>query len=157
MPTSATKKTTKPKLTLAVQYASAASGLPTRPQIRRWVKAALIAENAEITVRLVDAEEGRALNRDYRNKDYATNVLSFGYESSPLRGDLLLCAPVVAHEALEQHKTPIAHYAHLIVHGTLHLQGFDHETLAQARVMEAREREIVMGLGYPDPYVTGDQ
>jgi len=141
---------------LAVQYATQAQELPTRPQIRRWIKAALSGENAEITVRLVDAKEGQALNRDYRGKDYATNVLSFGYETSPLSGDLLLCAPVVAREAEEQHKPLLAHYAHLIVHGTLHLQGFDHETTAQARIMEAREREIVMGLGYPDPYVSGD-
>ena len=157
MPTSASKKTNPIKLSLAVQYATQADGLPTRPQIRRWVKAALSDVSAEITVRLVDAEEGQALNRDYRGKDYATNVLSFGYDTSPLAGDLVLCVPVVACEAQEQHKTLLAHFAHLIVHGTLHLQGFDHETAAQARIMEAREREIVMGLGYADPYAAGDQ
>ena len=156
MPTSAsTKKTAKPKLALAVQYAVEADGLPTRPQVRRWVQAAL-SRAAEITVRFVAAEEGQTLNRDYRGKDYATNVLSFDYEPYPLSGsdcgDLVLCAPVVAHEARQQHKSLEAHYAHLLVHGMLHLQGFDHETAAEADVMEAREREIVMRLGYPDPY-----
>lgn len=157
MPTSAsTKKTAKPKLALAVQYAAGSlEGLPTRPQVRRWVKAAL-AHAAEITVRFVGDEEGRALNRDYRGKDYATNVLSFDYEPNPLSGsvcgDLVLCAPVVAREAQQQHKPLEAHYAHLLVHGMLHLQGFDHETAKEARIMEAREREIVIRLGYTDPY-----
>jgi probable rRNA maturation factor len=153
MPTSAsTKKTATPKLALAVQYAAGTlAGLPTRPQVRRWVQAALTCA-AEITVRFVAAEEGQALNRDYRGKDYATNVLSFVYASEPMSGDLVLCAPVVAREAQEQSKTLTAHYAHLVVHGVLHLQGFDHETEKQARIMEAREREIVMRLGYTDPY-----
>lgn len=160
MPTSvSTKKTAKPKLALAVQYAAVTEGLPTRPQVRRWVQAAL-SHAAEITVRFVAADEGQALNRDYRGKDYATNVLSFVYASDPLRGpicgDLVLCAPVVAHEAQQQHKSLQAHYAHLVVHGVLHLQGFDHETAVEAEVMEARERAIVMRLGYPDPYEGGD-
>ena len=160
MPTSAsTKKTATPKLALAVQYAVAAEGLPTRPQVRRWVRAALPRESetdAEITVRFVAVEEGQALNRDYRGKDYATNVLSFVYASEPVNGDLVICAPVVAREAREQNKTLEAHFAHLLVHGVLHLQGFDHETEKEARSMEAREREIVIRLGYTDPYAAGD-
>jgi probable rRNA maturation factor len=131
-----------------------AAGLPTRAQVRKWVKAAL-ASDAEVTVRFVDADEGRSLNRDYRGKDYATNVLSFIYFSTPVQGDLVICAPVVAREAQEQGKMIEAHYAHLIVHGTLHLQGFEHEVEAEAEVMEACETEIVIKLGYPDPY-SGD-
>lgn len=153
MPTTATKKTrAKPELSLAVQYAAAGEGIPTRAQVRRWVKAAL-EQDAEITVRFVDEREGRELNRDYREKDYATNVLSFVYEAEPVQGDLVICAPVVAREAQEQGKTLEAHYAHLVVHGTLHLQGYDHENDADAQVMEARESEIVTKLGYPDPYL----
>ena len=153
MPTSASirKTATTPKLALAVQYAVATEGLPTRAQVRRWVKAAL-AQDAEITVRFVDTEEGQALNRDYRGKDYATNVLSFIYESAPVVGDLVICVPVVVFEAQAQHKSAEAHYAHLVVHGVLHLQGFEHETDADAQVMEARETEIVTRLGYADPY-----
>ncbi len=146
----------RPKLSLAVQYAVAAEGLPTRPQFRRWVNAALERE-AEISLRLVDAEEGQMLNHDYRDKDYATNVLTFVFDEMPdvdlpLMGDIVLCAPVVEREAAEQGKALEAHYCHLTVHGVLHLQGYDHETDAEAEVMEAREREIVMKLGYPDPY-----
>lgn len=153
MPTSAsTKKTAKPKLALAVQYAAGTrEGLPTRPQVRHWVQAA-IQNAAEITVRFVGEEEGQTLNRDYRGKDYATNVLSFVYAAEPVSGDLVLCAPVVAREAQQQNKTLEAHYAHLLVHGVLHLQGFDHETAKEARIMETREREIVTRLGYIDPY-----
>lgn len=161
MPTNATKKTIKgsearlvraaPKVSLAVQYASEAAGLPTRAQVRKWVKAAL-AVDAEITVRFVDEAEGRNLNHDYRAKDYATNVLSFIYSSTPVQGDLVICAPVVAREAQDQGKAIDAHYAHLVVHGVLHLQGFDHEIEAEAEAMEARETEIVIKLGYPDPY-----
>ena len=159
MPTSASiKKTAKPKLVLAVQYGAAAEGLPTRPQVRRWVQATL-AGDAEITVRFVAVKEGQALNRDYRGKDDATNVLSFVYDApvrGSVRGDLVLCAPLVAHEAQQQNKSLSAHYAHLVVHGLLHLQGLDHETEAQAQVMEARERTIVMRLGFPDPYAEAD-
>ncbi|MDP1682810.1 MAG: rRNA maturation RNase YbeY [Burkholderiales bacterium] len=162
MPTNATKKTklsrgeaclarAVPKLSLAVQYAVEVAGLPTRAQVRKWVKATL-AVDAEITVRFVGEEEGRSLNRDYRGKDYATNVLSFIYSSTPVQGDLVICTPVVEREAQDQGKTIDAHYAHLIVHGALHLQGFDHEVEAEAEVMEARETEIVIKLGYPDPY-----
>ena len=139
------------RLALAVQYAVDAAGLPTRPQVRRWVKAALLGD-AEITVRFVGVEEGRGLNHDYRAKDYASNVLSFIYSSKPVQGDLVICAPVVAREAQDQGKVIDAHYAHLVVHGVLHLQGFDHEIEAEAEAMEARETAIVIKLGYPDPY-----
>ena len=152
MPTSASiKKTAKAKLALAVQYIVTEADLPTRPQVRRWVQAALNGD-AEITVRFVDREEGQNLNREYRGKDSATNVLSFVYTHTPVCGDLVLCAPVVAQEAQQQHKSMLAHYAHLVVHGVLHLQGFDHETEDEAQIMEARERVIVMRLGFPDPY-----
>lgn len=108
---------------------------------------------AQVTVRFVAADEGRALNRDYRGKDYATNVLSFPYLPPPqLAGDLVLCLPVVLREAEEQSKPPEAHFAHMIVHGMLHLQGYDHEEEADAELMEAREIEILAHLGYPDPY-----
>jgi len=142
-----------PELRLAVQYPAGKGEAPKRPQVRRWVRAAC-AKPAEITVRFVGAEEGRLLNHDYRQKDYATNVLSFPYESGArLCGDLVVCLPVVAAEALEQGKALEAHFAHLIVHGMLHLQGYDHETGSDdADRMEAVEREIMETLGYPDPY-----
>ncbi len=151
----------KPKLTLSIQNASAAEALPTRAQIRQWAEAALqpgIAK-AEITFRIVDAEEGQALNRDYRGKDYATNVLTFTFDDEmpaipglPLLGDIVLCAPVVAREAAEQAITLEAHYCHLVVHGVLHLQGFNHIEENEAEAMEARETQIVTSLGYDDPY-----
>jgi probable rRNA maturation factor len=121
--------------------------------VRQWARAALEG-GGQVTVRYVDAEEGRSLNRDYRGKDYATNVLSFVYENDPLTvGDLVICAPVVLREAGEQKRSSEAHHAHLVVHGMLHLQGYDHETGEEdARAMEARETEILAGLGYPDPY-----
>jgi probable rRNA maturation factor len=110
--------------------------------------------DAEITVRIVNAEEGRALNSSYRGKDYATNVLTFDYAQSPVvMADLVLCAPVVAQEAKEQGKTLAAHYAHLLVHGTLHAQGWDHETsLKDAHAMEAHEITVLSGLGFDNPY-----
>jgi probable rRNA maturation factor len=112
-----------------------------------------LIDDARVTLRFVGAREGRALNRDFRGRDYATNVLSFAYrEFKPLAGDIVLCAPVIAKEARAQHKSIDAHYAHLVVHGMLHLQGFDHEDNAEAAAMEARETEIVTGLGYADPY-----
>ena len=140
------------RMNLSVQYACSDADLPTRADIRRWLRG---AENgaAQLTVRFVDREEGQALNRDYRDKDYATNVLSFPYEVEPiLCGDLVLCWPVLRDEALAQGKSLEEHAAHLIVHGCLHLQGFDHETDAEAAEMEGQERAIVQELGYADPY-----
>lgn len=144
----------RPTLSLSVQFASNATDLPTRPQVRRWVKAAL-AVDAVVTVRFVDAIEGRALNAEFRGKDYATNVLTFVYDDDdPRAGDIVLCAPVVRREAQAQGKPLAAHYAHLVVHGMLHFQGLDHEHTADAAVMEAREVEILARLGVPDPYAT---
>jgi len=123
-----------------------------RADFVRWARAAL-AGGGQITIRLVDADEGRALNKGYRGKDYATNVLSFPYDTEPLvTGDLVICPAVVAREAAEQNKPLAAHYAHLTVHGMLHLQGRDHDNDDDARAMEDEEREILAALGYPDPY-----
>ncbi len=146
---------TRPSLDLAIQFAVKAE-LPGRADFRRWAKAALRGDVAA-ALRIVDAEEGRALNRDYRGKDYATNVLTFEYgpdpETGALTGDIVLCAPVVAKEAKDQGKPLAAHYAHLTVHGMLHLQGYDHETgQADALAMEAVESFIMQVLGFPDPY-----
>lgn len=142
------------RLSLSVQYASAAEDLPTRPQFRRWVKTAL-QRDAQVTLRIVDEGEGRKLNSSYRGKDYATNVLTFVYDALPgssLSGDVVLCAPVVAREAREQRKTLKAHYAHLVIHATLHLQGYDHEDAREADEMERVETALMAKLGYPDPY-----
>lgn len=152
----ASAKRRLPELNLAVQYPGGRAGAPTRPQVRRWVRAAC-TQPAEVTVRFVDSTEGQGLNRDYRHRDYATNVLSFPYESAAhfvgICGDLVLCLPVVQREALDQGKTLESHFAHLIVHGMLHLQGYDHETNKDdAERMEAAERKILDSLGYPDPY-----
>ena len=123
-----------------------------RHKVARWIRHALQSD-AEITVRIVDEAEGQALNRDYRKKDYATNVLTFDYTMEPVvTADLVLCAPVVAQEAKEQGKTLQEHYAHLIVHGTLHAQGWDHELDEDAQVMELRETEIMARLGFKNPY-----
>lgn len=124
-----------------------------RHKVTRWIRHALQSD-AEITVRIVGAEEGQALNRDYRKKDYATNVLTFDYTMEPIvTADLVLCAPVVAQEAKEQGKTLQAHYAHLLVHGALHAQGWDHESSEEdAQVMELREVEILTRLGFENPY-----
>jgi probable rRNA maturation factor len=124
-----------------------------RHGVVRWIRHAL-AQDGEITVRIVDAEEGQALNRDYRQRDYATNVLTFDYTQEPVvTADLVLCAPVVAQEAKDNGKTLQAHYAHLLVHGTLHAQGWDHETGEQdAEAMEAEEIRILAGLGFKNPY-----
>ena len=146
------------QLTLSLQFgaiddAKRQRAALARHKVARWIRHALECDG-EITVRIVDAEEGRALNRDYRHKDYATNVLTFDYSQQPVvSADLVLCAPVVAQEARAQGKTLQAHYAHLIVHGTLHAQGWDHETsAADARAMEAREVEILQRLGFGNPY-----
>ncbi len=141
-----------PALKLAVQYAAGQKDLPPRTKFRKWAKAAL-AQDAEIAVRLVDEAEGRALNRRYRRGDYPTNVLTFSYSDLvPLTGDIVLCAPVVTREAREQGIEMEAHYAHLTVHGVLHLQGYDHERKRDAAIMEALESAIVTKLGYADPY-----
>ena len=148
-----TTNSAPPSLALSLQFADAShrAELP-RHKVARWLRAALAAP-AEITVRIVDADEGRALNREYRGRDYATNVLTFDYSREPvIVADLILCAPVVADEARRQRIPLVAHYAHLLVHGALHAQGYDHEDDADAAVMEAREREIVTGLGFADPY-----
>ena len=149
---------TLPTLSLSLQFGALTDAAPHRAalprhKVARCIRHALDAD-AEITVRIVDAEEGQALNRDYRGKDYATNVLTFDYETDPMvMADLVLCAPVVAREAAEQGKALADHYAHLLVHGTLHAQGWDHETSeADAEAMEAREVEILAGLGLPNPY-----
>ncbi|MFM2119629.1 MAG: hypothetical protein RL722_1097 [Pseudomonadota bacterium] len=140
------------ELSLSLQFADKRhrEQLP-RHKVLRWLRAALETDG-ELTVRIVDAEEGRSLNHEFRGKDYATNVLTFDYSREPLMADLVLCAPVVEAEAAEQGKALAAHYAHLLVHGALHAQGYDHETDAEAEVMEARERELLAGLGFPDPY-----
>jgi probable rRNA maturation factor len=144
---------------LSVQYASAAGGLPSRAQVRRWVAAAL-EHPAEITVRIVDADEARALNQDFRSKAYVPNVLTFEYGeigqdasgSSVLGGDVVICAPVVEREAREQGKPLQNHYAHMTVHGVLHLQGYDHIDPAEADIMETREAVILKRFRIPNPY-----
>jgi probable rRNA maturation factor len=142
----------KARLELNVQYAVASRRVPARASLRKWAQAALV-HDAQLTVRIVGQAEARVLNRNYRGKDYATNVLTFVMRDAPsYEGDLVLCAPVVAREARELGRAITAHYAHLVVHGVLHLQGYDHENDAAARIMEGRESRIVTGLGYPDPY-----
>lgn len=150
-----------PALTLSLQFsrdevARAHRQVLTRGKVSRFIRAALAGEAAdqpaEITVRVVGAEEGRTLNLDYRGKDYATNVLTFDYSRSPLCADLVLCAPVIAREAQQLGVALEAHYAHLLVHGTLHAQGHDHEIEPQAEAMESLETRLVTALGYPDPY-----
>ena len=151
------------RLDVAVGYATPRKGLPAAASFRRWAAAALAGRirEADVAIRLVDEDEGRALNRHYRGKDYATNVLSFPAELPeglpagfrlPLLGDLVMCAPVVAREAAEQGKPLNAHYAHLTVHGVLHLLGWDHEDDTEAEAMERLEREILAALGIDDPY-----
>lgn len=137
---------------IAVQNASTARNVPAPARIRQWARAAL-ATDASVTIRIVGQAEGRLLNRSYRRKDYATNVLTFVFrDSAPLEGDLALCAPVITREARAQRKTVAAHYAHMVVHGLLHLQGYDHENDRDAAVMEKRERTLLARFGYPDPY-----
>jgi probable rRNA maturation factor len=147
----------KPQLTLSLQFADKThrEQLP-RHKVARWLRAALDAD-AELAVRIVDAEEGQTLNRDFRKKDYATNVLTFDYAQAPVvMADLVICAPVIAREADEQGKTLEAHYAHMLVHGALHAQGWDHIKKKEALAMEAREREIMAALGFDDPYAEGE-
>ena len=146
------KNAASKRLNLSVQYACNREGLPLRADFVRWARAALVG-GGEIAIRLVDADEGQALNKEYRGKDYATNVLSFPYDTEPVvMGDLVICPSVVAQEAAEQNKPLAAHYAHLTVHGMLHLQGWDHDNDEDAQAMEDEEREILAALGYPDPY-----
>jgi probable rRNA maturation factor len=140
------------RLNLAVQYAVRGRGVPTRAQLRRWARAALERE-ARVTVRVVGDAESRTLNRVFRGKDRPTNVLTFVMSEEPrLEGDLALCGPLIAREARAQKKSAAAHYAHLVVHGILHLQGYGHESDREARVMERRETQIVTRLGFADPY-----
>jgi probable rRNA maturation factor len=151
----------KNKLALSVQYPDPRlRDLIPRAQVRRWVQAALLAP-AELTIRFVDADEGRKLNRDYRAKDYATNVLTFAYsedaegeidDDAPTQADIILCTDVLQREAAEQGKTLAAHAAHLVVHGVMHAQGYDHETYAEAAEMEALEIDILVHLGVENPY-----
>ncbi len=150
--------TSLPTLDLSLQFAHLVDAAMhrqalARHAVRRWIRHAL-ARDAQMTVRIVDTQEGQELNRSYRGKDYATNVLTFGYAMEPLlHADLVLCAPVIAQEARAQGKTLQAHYAHLIVHGTLHAQGWDHETSrADARAMEAHEVALLASLGFGNPY-----
>ncbi|MGM9516077.1 rRNA maturation RNase YbeY [Roseateles sp. DB2] len=143
----------RPELSLSLQFADARhrDQLP-RHKVQRWIRAALELPG-EIAVRIVDAEEGRLLNRDFRGKDYATNVLTFDYSHEPVVGaDLVICAEVVEREAREMGLDLVAHYAHMLVHGTLHAQGYDHEEDDEAECMEARESEILLALGFADPY-----
>ena len=145
----------RPKLRFSVQVAVAARSLPSHARLRAWAQAAL-ERDAEVTLRVVGPAEGRRLNRDFRGKDAPTNVLTFVYSdpgAAPL-GDIVLCRSVIQAEARAQRKSPVAHWAHLVVHGMLHLQGYDHERAAAAAAMEARETEIVTALGYPAPYAT---
>lgn len=154
------------RLDVSVAYALPRAGLPAAVSFRKWVAAALDGRirEADLAIRIVDDREGRALNRHYRGKDYATNVLSFpadlppGLPSKvrmPLLGDVVLCAPVVAREAREQGKRLTAHYAHLTVHGALHLLGWNHEDELEADAMERLERDILAGIGIDDPYPNG--
>ncbi len=142
-----------PQLSLSVQFASSLANLPTVKQFRKWAKAALRVDT-EATIRVVDEDEGRALNLAYRSKDYATNVLTFPLSEMPhLMGDIVICAPVVIKEAAEQNKSIEAHFAHLTVHGVLHLHGYDHEDAHQAELMESVEIQILAKLGYANPYL----
>ncbi|MGY8523704.1 rRNA maturation RNase YbeY [Paracidovorax citrulli] len=148
---------TPPTLELDVQYGDGVSGrrgLPSRARLQTWMLSALFAD-AQLTVRFVDEEEGRSLNRAFRGKDYATNVLTFAYaesEDDPVTADIVLCCPVVEREAQEQRKTLEAHYAHLVVHGALHAQGYEHEDDVDAEEMEAIETETLIALGFANPY-----
>jgi probable rRNA maturation factor len=147
----ASRRDNGPGPNLAIQRASRAAHLPSDRLVRKWARATL-RRSATITLRYVGEAEGRRLNREYRGRDYATNVLTFGYSKSPLSGDVVICAPVVAREARAQGKPLAAHHAHLLVHGLLHLEGLDHERASDATRMEKRERAILARLGFGDPY-----
>jgi probable rRNA maturation factor len=150
--TTTSRATKAPRLSLAVQYAVAPDALPAPAALRRWARAAA-ERDATVTLRFVGKREGRSLNALYRGKEYATNVLAFVYdEAAPLSGDVVLCAPVLRQEARAEHKALADHCAHLVVHGMLHLQGYDHDTTRAARAMERRETAILAALGVPDPY-----
>jgi probable rRNA maturation factor len=147
------------KSRVVLQNVTREKNLPSIADFKRWINAALDGRgvSAEVTVRIVDEDEGRMLNRRYRHKDSPTNVLSFATQlpaevASPMLGDLVMCAPVIMREAAEQGKRPDAHWAHLTIHGTLHLLGYQHDTGAQAKEMESFEILILAHLGYPDPY-----
>ena len=141
-----------PQLDFSLQLASQAADIPSAAQFKRWVRAALRVETS-LTIRVVDVDEGKQLNASYRSKDYATNVLTFPLTEEPLlMGDIIICAPVVVREAVEQGKSLLAHYAHMTVHGVLHLHGYDHEVDAQADLMEAMEIAIMHKLGFSNPY-----
>jgi probable rRNA maturation factor len=143
-----------PLLKIFIQIASKMAEIPSKNLFKKWAKVALRVDT-EVTIRLVDEAEGRALNLAYRGKDYATNVLTFPLAETPhLMGDIVICAPIVASEAAEQGKTLEAHFAHLTVHGILHLHGYDHETEPQAALMETIEIQILTKLGFSNPYLT---
>jgi probable rRNA maturation factor len=151
-------------LAVEVQFALEAPDLPSAEQLRGWAEAAWREPGhaAEVVIRVADEPESRRLNHDFRGRDRATNVLSFPYDPVPELeldhvGDLVLCAPVVAREAQEQGKAPAAHWAHMVVHGMLHLQGYDHEDDSEAADMERIEKVILAGLGYPDPYADDEK
>lgn len=142
----------RPDLRLTIQDASGHRPLPCRATLRRWIGAAL-RRRARVTLRFVGRAEGRRLNRTFRGRDYATNVLTFAYpECSPLQGDIVLCVPVLRKEAAQSGRSLYQHCAHLVVHGTLHMQGHDHEEERAARRMESMETRIMRSLGYADPY-----
>ena len=144
-------------MSFTIQIVSRVSGIPSEAAFRKWLRAGLISSaivRANITLRIVNAAEGKRLNHGFRHKDYATNVLTFPYGGAPLAADIVLCAQVIAREAREQNKTLAAHYAHLTIHGVLHAQGFDHETARDAGKMEAREIAILGKLGFANPYET---
>ena len=142
-----------PNIQLTLQNASAAEQVPTKAQFKKWAKAALRVDT-QVTIRIVDAQEALVLNSTYRGKDYATNVLTFPLTETPhLMGDIIICAPVVVAEAAAQKKSIEAHFAHLTVHGVLHLHGYDHETEPQSELMESLEITILQKLGYANPYL----
>lgn len=138
-------------MTIAIQIASKAAGIPSAAQLRKWARAAL-GGDASLTLRIANRAQAQRLNRDFRSRDYATNVLTFVYSAAPVEADIVLCAQVVAREARDQGKARAAHYAHLTVHGVLHAQGFDHEKPRDAQRMEAREIAILSKLGFANPY-----